>query len=568
MATSRDILCGICEAQHVTKYADHWCPECDEGLCATYENHHKLSKGTRNHGIILIENYQKLPSFISEIGHHCKDHDMKYTIFCQIHDKPCCPDCISTNHKDCVGLLSIRDIIKTSKTSTLIDDIEQSLANIKYNIDNVMKNRQQNLSEIQQQRQIFHDQVKQVRIKINSHLDTLEQNILKELDDYKDKIKSKIDNILKQLSEESKTVEGIQRDIIAVKEYASDLQSFLGSKAIEEQVKKEEKYIMALSEDGCLQQLNLKCRIDKKIKNIMSTMTSFGSVSIETSPPLVVIKTIKAKQAQIMSVIQLPFVKSINDIKLTPHHTFDISKEKYLTSITGCIVSSNGKMILVDIYYSSRLVILNDDGTLYKRIPCSLGHPFDVTYLDDRTVAVSTNKGIEMINIDTKKTERRINTSQRCFGITYHNGVLLWCEEQRGIQMMKLSDDRNTTLVKQSNLPSDSYITTCEEKIYQTNYNTNTVTCYTIKGDKLWEYKDESVLTDPHGVTVDNDANVYVTSWRSNSVVVIEPNGRQGRQIVSSDDGLQNPTGIYFDKSKNSLIVTNYYGPYFLYHVC
>ena len=56
-----------------------------------------------------------------------------------------------------------------------------------------------------------------MRVKINSHLDTLKQNILKELDDVEDKIKSKIDNLLKQLSEESKTLEGIQRDITAIK---------------------------------------------------------------------------------------------------------------------------------------------------------------------------------------------------------------------------------------------------------------------------------------------------------------------------------------------------------------
>jgi hypothetical protein len=36
--------------------------------------------------------------------------------------------------------------------------------------------------------------------------------------------------------------------------------------------------------------------------------------------------------------------------------------------------------------------------------------------------------------------------------------VLLWSEEQMGIQMMKLSDDRIITLVKQSNLPSYSYL--------------------------------------------------------------------------------------------------------------
>jgi hypothetical protein len=407
-----------------------------------------------------------------------------------------------------------------------------------------------------------------MRVKINSHLDTLEQNILKELYDAEDKIKSQIDNLLKQLAEESKTVEGIQSDITAVKEYASDLQIFLGSKTIEKEVKKEEKYIMALSEDGCLQQLSLKCRIDNRIRDKMSTMTSFGSVSIKTSPPSVVIQTMKSKQAQIMSVIQPSSVKSINDIKLTLHHTFDIPKGKDVRCITGCIVSPNGKMIFVDCYYNNTLVILNDDGTLDKVITCSLSHPFDVTYLDDRTVAVSTWNGIEIINIDAKKTERRIYTSQKCSGITYHNGVLLWFEQQRGIQMMKLPGDRITTLVKQSKLSSDSYITTCREKIYQTNPKTNTVTCYTIKGDKLWKYKVESVLNDPQGVTVDNNANVYVTSWRSNNVVVLEPDGRQGRQILSSDDRLKELTGIYFDKSKKCLLATNYRGPSFLYYVC
>ena len=223
---------------------------------------------------------------------------------------------------------------------------------------------------------------------------------------------------------------------------------------------------------------------------------------------------------------------------------------------------------LIDCYNNNRLVILNDDGTLDKEIRYSLSYPRDVTYLDDRNVAVSAGNGIEIINIDTKKTERRINTSQFCCGITYHNGVLLWCEEQRGIVMMKLSDDRSTTLVKQISLPSDSYITTCGEKIYQTDHNTNTVTCYTIKGDKLWEYKDESVLSDPRGVTVDNNYNVYTTSLMSSSVVVLEPDGRQGRQILSGGDGLRAGTGIYFDKSKNSLIVANFFGPCFLYQTC
>jgi hypothetical protein len=55
-------------------------------------------------------------------------------------------------------------------------------------------------------------------------------------------------------------------------------------KTIEEEVKKEEEeYLMVLSEDGCVQQPSLRYNINTKIKDILFTITTFGSVSIETS---------------------------------------------------------------------------------------------------------------------------------------------------------------------------------------------------------------------------------------------------------------------------------------------
>jgi hypothetical protein len=80
----RNILCAICEAQDITKYADHWCPECDEGLCSDCQNHHNISKSSRSHCVISIENYHQLPSSISEIGNHCKYHDMKYSFLISV----------------------------------------------------------------------------------------------------------------------------------------------------------------------------------------------------------------------------------------------------------------------------------------------------------------------------------------------------------------------------------------------------------------------------------------------------------------------------------------------------
>ena len=98
--------------------------------------------------------------------------------------------------------------------------------------------------------------------------------------------------------------------------------------------------------------------------------------------------------------------------------------------------------------------------------------------------------------------------------------------------MVTLSDDRVTTLVKQSNLPYYSYIATCGDNIYQTIDDTSTVTCYTMKGEKLWEFKDVSVLNDPWSITVENSSYVFVTSQRY-SVVVLEIDGRQGENLLA-----------------------------------
>jgi hypothetical protein len=91
---------------------------------------------------------------------------------------------------------------------------------------------------------------------------------------------------------------------LALKEYASDLQTFLGSKSIEVEVEKQEKFMESLSEDGSLKQLNIKCSIDNKILDSMSTITTFGSVAIETGPQAAVLETEKSKHAQIMSVVK------------------------------------------------------------------------------------------------------------------------------------------------------------------------------------------------------------------------------------------------------------------------
>jgi hypothetical protein len=461
--------------------------------------------------------------------------------------------------------MAIPELIKTAKTSSIIATMEQSLRDMKHNIDIAVKYRERNLASIRKQQQHYSDEIKQIRVKINSHLDTIEQRIMGDLIDVEENVKLQIENLLSELSKRSDTINEIQGTILALKEYSSDLQTFLGSKAIEVEVEKQEKFVESLSEDGSLKQLNIKCSIENKILDLVSTITTFGSVAIETDSQRAVLKTKNSKQAQIISIVEPPSLHSINDIKLTLYSNIKIPKHISHRS-RGCVICPNGKMLFTDSSHK-KLFILNNDGTLDKEITCSPYDPRDVTLIDDSTVAVSTSGDVRIINIDTKCTERVIKTTGSCYGIEYHKGTLLWCEESRGLNKIELSDDRNTTLVEDVKLPNQSFITTFGDKIFQTNHKNNSVTCYTINGEKLWKFKDESVLMTPLCVAVDNNCNIYVTSGNYKKVIVLSPDGEQWRQLLDQNDGMSCPCAISIDKTTNNILITNVTGSALMYHI-
>ena len=111
------------------------------------------------------------------------------------------------------------------------------------------------------------------------------------------------------------------------------------------------------------------------------------------------------------------------------------------------------------------------------------------------------------------------------------------------------------------------YVATSGNTLYYTGYCTHTVTCCDLHGTTQWEFKDERVLRAPHGISVDNDGNVYVVCHSSNNVVAISPDGQCHRQLLSSKDGLSLAYVLDYDKSTNRLLVVNESKSAFLFDV-
>ena len=93
------------------------------------------------------------------------------------------------------------------------------------------------------------------------------------------------------------------------------------------------------------------------------------------------------------------------------------------------------------------------------------------------------------------------------------------------------------------------------------------MTCCDSHGTTQWAFTNGHVLKGPHGISADIDGNVYVVGHRSNSLVVISPDAKRHRKLVSSTDGLVNPLVLDYDKSTNRLLVVNEERTAFLFDV-
>ena len=403
MATFSDVLCSICEAQHTIKNADNWCPECEEGLCSECLKHHNVSRYTKSHEVISIENYHKIPQSVSKIVQHCTEHDRRYQHYCPMHKRLWCPLCLSEDHNECVGLLAIENIVKTAKTSSMLDSIELTLKDISSNMERVIRDREENITKITDQRRKIHSEIQEERRKINAHLDKLEEQAIGNLDAEEEKIKSEIENLLEKLNKKAVTIEILQSKLSAVKLYASDLQTFLGGRTLLCEVEEEEMHVTTLLENNSLQQVNLCYRPEEK----MVAINNIEILCRETNPPAINIKREKDKQAQIMNITPPVRNVSIYDINLVLLR----KKERLSREITGCTITPNGKFIFAD-YDEKGLHILNEDwasDNLDVELP-AIPNAYDVTCIDDTRLVISTGmeQQISIINITSKKTEKII----------------------------------------------------------------------------------------------------------------------------------------------------------------
>ncbi|CAC5395528.1 unnamed protein product [Mytilus coruscus] len=554
-------LCGVCTLRHISKPSIVWCTECVEGLCTECQEHHSLSRASRNHDTIPITEYQKLPPDVLSISQYCDKHNEKYQIYCKKHESPCCSICIVESHNECQDIVTLSDVIMNAKTSNTFYEIEQTLAEVLENIKKIRENRQDNLKTLSKDRAIIELKIEEAHTIIKNHLDKMKIDIIKELDEVEKQESKEISQLIKVLEENENDIVESQRKIESIRQHASDLQAFLAMKQLEKDVFLKDVFLQSLVDKHTIKQYSLIYQPNATLQNFVSNVGTFDKVLIETKQHDSILTTSKRKQAQMM--VQDAKSKAIEDISLKLHMTIN-GTGNY---IFGCCMLPDNKTIFTN-RYSNSLRILNKDGSLECTVKTSHS-PYDVECINKDTLVVSSGYSsstwITIIDIKSKKVNKEIPLDSIIDGIAGTDWGLIYYGGEKGIGMINHQNEPLFTIVREEELDEECYVATFANSIYQTRSSKNCVICYDRKGNIQWTFKKDNVLNYPVGISVDKHGNVFVIGYNSKNVVVISGDGKRHREVLSSKDGLASPRVLHYDRSTNQLLVANTSATAFIY---
>ncbi|VDI69317.1 Hypothetical predicted protein [Mytilus galloprovincialis] len=425
MATNTSI-CGICSLRQITQTSTHWCPQCEEALCDECREHHTLLKVTRSHEPIPISDYKSIPSFITDIQQSCIYHNEQYQQYCFEHALPICFKCIN-DHRKC-NVTTLEKIINNVKTSEQFLDLESRLDDVLQNIDQIKKDRNSNMTKIEETKTLLVKEIRQKRAEINKRLDNLEKQIIKDLDEKACQNCESILNVLSSVKEKEIIISKCKGNFQKMKQYASDLQTFLGMNEIEVKVYENEQYLQSMKEAKSLEQLELEWTVDPFVETILNSLKNFGSIEMKTQTSSIEFTRAKNKQAQLQVVTKK---KTIDDVKLILQKEITIDGD----DVRGCCMSAEGDMLYADNHVQgTSLIVIASDYKLKDKMQLDSSWVFNVTLVDETTGAITPGHsrekiGIDIIDLKKKRKKKFIKLPGWTWGITRDHDSLFVCVE-------------------------------------------------------------------------------------------------------------------------------------------
>ncbi|XP_052097532.1 uncharacterized protein LOC127732530 isoform X6 [Mytilus californianus] len=550
MASSVKHFCTICLDDGISNRAVTWCTECEVLFCEDCKKPHSKSRLSNNHKTISSEDYHELPKFMKEISSQCRDHKEKFELYCSFHACPCCVQCITDGHQKCQDLKPLSDILKQVKSSASVQLFEKDLKDVKENLDTAIKYLQTRISTINTQKTKAVEEIRYMRKSINDYLNKLEQDILNDLESKHSKLKLNMATLVQQMEQRVSQINQTQCQFAKMTQHATELQVYIGLREIEKTTSQTEKYIEDLESEDHFIEKNLQVNISSALQSILRDVKSFGDININTTSSTLQIKAGRKDQAQHL-ISKVPGIEQIKPSLLTRLTT---PKDMKTLSIVACRILPDGKFIILDCN-KKQLLLFSKDGIFIRIVVTFTQNPCDACFFRNDTVAVSLGYANQttLVDIEKNKIIQTINLSHDCYGVASDGETFVICTTDRQSTRVNLNDMSHTIL---EGMEGVERISLFQGNVYWTISSENKVCCLKSTGEPLWTFQHQDIDI-PVGITLDMNGFVYIVSSRNNSVVVVSPDGKTCKTILSEADGIECPYQIDINKETRIMIVSS-----------
>lgn len=243
---------------------------------------------------------------------------------------------------------------------------------------------------------------------------------------------------------------------------------------------------------------------------------------------------------------------SIDDVKLTLKHTFSLKFQSVDILVSG-IIKPSGELLLVN-FTKRQLLSCKPNGSDLKIIIKSIQNsPVDVCR-DEKTnsalVGFACSKEAVIVNLETGKTT---GLGKYAFAVDYNQGYYFGTDPDRRLIWRRESK----TFSNSHRIELNSRLYYCngfEKHFICSHFSDNSVSAYDYGGKQLWEFSHEN-FKEPLGVTSTSDRSIFVACRKSNNIWLISSEGKDGRVILSAEDGMVKPRGINFNTERKELLV-------------
>ena len=281
------------------------------------------------------------------------------------------------------------------------------------------------------------------------------------------------------------------------------------------------------------------------------------------SPAKTITDSLAAEHGNI-DILRYKTIKEIKEINI------NISGDNNSRLITGCCFMPGGTMILCD-SNNDKIKLLDRSLSVADGLYLP-GRPFDVAAVDNSNVIVTMpwKKQLQFIQVlPSLKLGRTIDVGEMCWGVAVAAGkIFVSCygsfDEVADIRVYDLEgrDLRKRLGINPdgSNMfrwPHYVAVSRSGDKIFVSDNHTHTVTCLTGDGNIVYQYRD-SELRWPHGFLVDDNDNVIVCGWGSDTVQVITSAGEKHKTLLSKKDVIYWPRCVSFRPIDGTLVVGHF----------